>query len=82
MQRFLPGNTISKVAGKPVKKDGHIIYPVIHPAAGLRRNEAREAITRDFLALPDVVERVHQDPDSIPSAQESQTAAKRQATLF
>ena len=82
MERFLPGNTISKVAGTPVRKDGRTIYPVIHPAAGLRRNETREKITKDFLALPDVVQRVHHDPDSIPEAQDAATTAKLQGTLF
>ena len=83
MERFLPGNTISKVAGNPVRKDGRTIYPVIHPAAGLRRNETREKITKDFLALPGVVHQAHHDPDSIPEAQAAATTtAKIQGTLF
>ena len=82
MERFLPGNTISKVAGSPVRKDGRTIYPVIHPAAGLRRNETREKITKDFLELPSVIQRVHHDPDSIPEAHDAATTAKMQGTLF
>jgi uracil-DNA glycosylase family 4 len=62
MVRFLPGETISKARGKLRRKEGQCIFPVMHPAAGLRRNEFRDRVVEDFLQLPEVIRRAREEP--------------------
>ena len=52
MEKFIRGEKISKAHGRLRRKNGLNILPVIHPAAGLRRNEMRQAIEKDFETLP------------------------------
>ena len=47
-EKFLPGEKISKARGRLRRKRGLTILPMIHPAAGLRRNEMRKAVETDF----------------------------------
>ena len=54
--RFFPGESISRVRGKVREKDGRKIYPVMHPAAGLRRQELRASIIQDFQQIPAILE--------------------------
>ena len=60
--RFFPGETISRARGKLREKDGRFIYPVMHPAAALHRQELRTTIMDDFKAIPAVLEQTrHQE---------------------
>ena len=56
LARFFPGETISRAHGKLRQKDGRNIYPVMHPAAGLHRQELRSVIMQDFKAIPEILE--------------------------
>ena len=60
--RFFPGESIGRSRGKPREKDGRLIYPVMHPAAGLRRQELRASIIQDFKAIPDVLDQAYRAP--------------------
>ena len=60
--RFLPGETIGKARGRLRRKNGRFIYPVMHPAAGLRRGEFKEQVIRDFSAIPDILRQIDEDP--------------------
>lgn len=58
MGKFLPGESISRVHGKPrvVRvplrgSEGLTIFPMFHPAAALRSPSLRPAIVADFAAL-------------------------------
>lgn len=53
--RFFPGESISRVRGKVRERDGRFIYPVMHPAAALHRQELRSIIVEDFKAIPAVL---------------------------
>lgn len=54
--RFFPGESITRVRGKPRQKDGLTIFPVLHPAAVLRRPELRGIMVEDFQAISRIVE--------------------------
>jgi DNA polymerase len=42
--------------GKPRKvSDDRIIYPILHPAAALHRQELRTTIETDFLTIPELL---------------------------
>ena len=53
--KFFPRETISKVHGKVRKVAGRNIYPVMHPAAALHRQEFRKVIEQDFNAIPAIL---------------------------
>ena len=66
MARFLPGQSISRVRGRLRTVDGRRIFPIMHPAAGLRRQEMRAAIEADFARIPGLLDvlRVQVEPPS------------------
>jgi DNA polymerase len=52
MGRFFPGESISRIHGRPRRTaDGLVIFPVYHPAAALHQPALREALHADFAAL-------------------------------
>ena len=78
--RFLPGEkTISDARGKLRHRDGRFIFPVMHPAAGLRRREFRDRVVEDFLAMPEALRRVWEDP---PPEDEPPPRQTVQGSLF
>ena len=64
--RFIPGQSISRVRGRLRRVNGRHIFPVMHPAAGLRRQEMRAAIEEDFAKIPGLLDvlRIQSDPAS------------------
>ena len=66
MARFLPGQSISRVRGRLRTVNGRRIFPIMHPAAGLRRQEMRAAIEADFARIPGLLDvlRVQVEPPS------------------
>ena len=56
MSRFLPGQSISRVRGRLRAVAGRHIFPIMHPAAGLRRQEMRAAIEEDFAKVPGLLD--------------------------
>jgi DNA polymerase len=49
--RFFPGESITRARGRVRTKDGRRIFPVMHPAAALRRPELRTIMVEDFRAI-------------------------------
>ncbi len=52
MNYFITDGSITKIAGQVQKIKGRNIYPVLHPAAALRRTEFRERLRRDISNIP------------------------------
>ncbi len=59
---FFPGETIGKARGRLRQKNGLFIYPVMHPAAGLRRSEFKERVKADFQKIPAILKQIEEDP--------------------
>lgn len=76
MSRFLPGQSISRARGRLRSVDGRQIFPIMHPAAGLRRQEMRSAIEDDFSKVPGLLDvlRMQAEPASEGAIQESRAA--------
>ncbi len=55
LARFFPGESISRVRGRLRERDGRRIYPIMHPAAALYRQEARGVIVEDFGRIPEIL---------------------------
>lgn len=64
--RFIPGQSISRVRGRLRRVNGRHIFPVMHPAAGLRRQEMKAAIEEDFAKIPGLLDvlRIQSEPAS------------------
>jgi DNA polymerase len=58
MQRYFPGEAISRVHGQPRRKGERIIVPMYHPAAALHQGSLRKTIEADFARLPDFLARI------------------------
>ena len=65
--RFLPGQSISRVRGRLRTVNGRQIYPIMHPAAGLRRQEMKDAIVDDFEKLAGLLEVLRMDLELPPT---------------
>ena len=78
MGKFFPGESISRIHGKPRVKDGLVIFPVYHPAAALHQPSLRDALFADFAALALYLAR---EPARTPEAEEAEKPAE-QITLF
>ncbi|HYM14010.1 MAG TPA: uracil-DNA glycosylase [Dehalococcoidia bacterium] len=62
MQRYFPGDAISRVHGQPRRKDGQIVVPMYHPAAALHQGSLRAVIEADFKRLPEFLAKTLQQP--------------------
>lgn len=57
MQRYFPGESISRVHGQPRRKGDVVVVPMYHPAAALHQGSLRATIEAGFRRLPEFVER-------------------------
>ena len=53
--RYFPGEGITKARGQLREKDGRNIFPVLHSAAVLRRNELRPTMIEEFNSISDIL---------------------------
>ena len=53
MQRYFPGEAVSRIHGQPRRKDDLIVVPMYHPAAALHQASLRKVIEADFSRLPE-----------------------------
>lgn len=51
MGRWFPGQSISRIHGRPVVRDGVTVVPMFHPAAALHQQSFRGMIEEDFKKL-------------------------------
>ncbi len=71
MNRYFPGESISRIHGQARKAHGLTVMPMFHPAAALHQQRYRSLIEDDFRKLPAVVEQVEREaPPSEPEAKQ------------
>ena len=80
MYKFFPGESISRVHGRPRKKDGITIFPVFHPAAALHQPSLRSDLEKDFRALANFLETTPRPATPEPAKAEKKPA--EQMTLL
>jgi len=79
MYKYFPSESISRVHGKPRRKDGLVIFPVFHPAAALHQPSLREALEADFQALSRFLETA---PRPAPPTEPEKPKPPEQMTLL
>ena len=82
LARFFPGESMTRARGKVRNKDGRFIYPVMHPAAALYRQEVRPGIIEDFKAIPGVLENIRNSSDAPLPVSVPEPPAVQQLSLF
>ena len=82
LARFFPGESISRARGRLREKDGRRIYPIMHPAAALYRQEMRSAIEEDFGRIPGILAIARQDPPLSTDQELEDTPPPEQLSLF
>ena len=82
LARFFPGESISRARGRVRERDGRRIYPIMHPAAALYRQEMRSSIVEDFRRIPEILEQLSQQPIALETEREDDTPPPEQLSLF
>jgi DNA polymerase len=57
LQRYFPGESISRIHGTPRRRGDVIVVPMYHPAAALHQASLRRVIEADFARLPAFLEK-------------------------
>ena len=65
--RFFPGESITRARGKVREKEGRHIYPIMHPAAALHRQEHRSTIVNDFKGIPEILAKLDRPKPPVSS---------------
>ena len=73
--RYFPGEGITKARGRLREKDGRKIFPVLHPAAVLRREELRPTMIEDFKAISEILVGGTEGPSKQPDGREPEGMA-------
>ena len=60
MQRYFPGQTISRIHGQARQMGDVTVVPMYHPAAALHQASLRHTIQQDFQTLPGILEQALQ----------------------
>lgn len=76
-----PGFSISKIHGKPKRRNGRVIMPMYHPAAALYSGNLRPVLAADFQKIPKVIEMIKNPPDTTQS-EEATSSVEAQRRLL
>jgi DNA polymerase len=82
MQRYFPGESVSRIHGQPRRKGDLIVVPMYHPAAALHQGNLRKVIEADFARLPGFLSRIlgGENPAAQPAAPAPSATAGRAAS--
>ena len=69
MERFLPGQKISKIHGQAMRREileigKQVFYVLYHPAAALYQGSLRETLKTDFKKIPKVIEAIEKNKEN------------------
>ncbi len=78
MNRYFPGERISKIHGKSKRVGTRLVVPMYHPAAALHNGSLRSTIEDDFKQLP----RLLAEQETERSKRQQEEERPEQGTLF
>ena len=61
LSKFFPRETITRARGKARKVGDLTVYPIMHPAAALHRQELRKVIEEDFRGIPALLKELQKE---------------------
>lgn len=61
MNRYFPGQSISRIHGQPRRVGDMVVVPMYHPAAALHQGSLRRTIEEDFKKLPAILEQARKE---------------------
>lgn len=61
MNRYFPGQSISRIRGQPRRLGDVVVVPMYHPAAALHQGSLRRTIEEDFKKLPAILEQARKE---------------------
>lgn len=76
MNYFLPDQKISQAHGKPYNLASFYLYPVYHPAAGLRNSDMKNTLIKDFLKIPDVLKEIRHKKETLADENKTNESIK------
>ena len=76
MNRFFPGESISRIHGQARAVDEYMVVPMFHPAAALHQERFRSLIEADFRGLPAILKQVESQATA-PASGENSTQQMR-----
>ena len=82
MARYFPDAKISAIHGQARQIDGRLVVAMFHPAAALRAPSMRDQYERDFLKLPEYLERARRLPPAAQAEAAKVEEAPKQMSLF
>lgn len=69
LAKYFPGEGISKIHGKPRKRDNVVYYPMYHPAAALHQGSLRKIVEADMLQIPQMLAQYEKIPEEVNARQ-------------
>ncbi len=78
MNRYFPGERISKIHGKPKRAGTRLVVPMYHPAAALHNGSLRSTIEDDFKQLPKFLD----EQETERSKRQQEEERPEQGSLF
>ena len=72
MARYFPGQSISRIHGRAVEREGLTVIPMFHPAAALHQQSFRGMIEEDFKKLGALIADMRREPDPEPEPEPQQ----------
>lgn len=85
MNKFFPGERISRIHGVARRYGKRLILPMYHPAAALHQGSLRRTVEEDFRRLPEVLaeaEKLAQAAAAPPEPPKAPAPASKQLNLF
>ena len=82
LSRFFHGESITRARGKLREREGRWIYPIMHPAAALHRQELRSTIVNDFKEIPRILEKLDRPGPKPVEPQKETVPQAKQLSLF
>lgn len=72
MARYFPGESITRIHGRPKRDGGVIYYPMFHPAAALHQPRWRSLIEEDMKRIPELLAELDEEGETgLPRADDS-----------
>ena len=84
MQRYFPGQSITRIHGQPKRVGEQVYLPLFHPAAALRNPEWRQQMGDDFALIPQLLAELDaaKAPKQLGPAQDEDEENYTQLSLF